>query len=623
MAQTVMNLTQEKKIANAMFKEYCKLLRNKYTPNNKILFIQVPQLILKSFNPEIAKKRGYYAFAPTGLQYLYGALKNRNLEIRILDLNFLILKRVNEDEAFDHLQWMEILENYLQDFQSFIIGVSCMFDLSIPILLQILEFLKKRDASVVITGGVIPAYEWKNLFLRDLCHFVVRGEGENKINYLFDNLTGEEQNTIPTPGICFKYNGEYLETEGKIDTVELISDLRDSYPLVNIGEYYKYGSLNPFSRIAGIYDTPFAPIQLSRGCRGICTFCSVGDFMGKGVRKRPIEKVLSEMEFLINKYGVRHFEWLDDDLLFFKSDFELLLQEIINRNWKITWSANNGLIAKSIDDKLMRLMRDSGCIGFKIGIETGNAEMLKKIKKPANLDTFRRVAQICSRYPEVFVGGNFMLGFPDEKFSQMLDSFKFYLELNLDWGAFTTCQVIRGATAFSDCEDHFDSQIGLNDKNIRNFIPMRESSQGWVSTTRDNILKGLDIFKIEPDSIPDKEEIKEIWFTFNLIGNYINNKNLRPEGRVEKFISWVEMAQVGYPTNGYMCLFLSFAYMIKGDKTKSKENHDKVIGCLKSDYWRERFVSFGLNNVLNNFPKIKSEVFDILEDLQKYTSNYY
>lgn len=623
MTETVENSIQEKTATNMIFKEYCNFLRNRYTPNNKILFIQTPQIISKSFRPEIAKKKGYYAFPPTGLQYLCEALKNRNLEIRILDLNFLFLKIANNDETFDYLEWMKILENYLQEFQPFVIGISCMFDLSIPVLLQILEFLKKRDASVVITGGVIPTYEWKNLFLRNLCHFVIRGEGENKINYLFDNLIEGEQDTIPTPGICFKHNNECLETEGKPDKVELTNCLRDSYSLINISEYYKYGSLNPFSRIAGIYDTPFAPIQLSRGCRGICTFCSVGDFMGKGVRKRAIENVLSEMEFLINAYGVRHFEWLDDDLLFFKRDFELLLEEIINRNWKITWSANNGLIARSIDDKLMRLMRDSGCIGFKIGIETGNAEMLKKIRKPANLDTFRRVAQICSHYPEVFVGGNFMLGFPDEKFYQMLDSFKFYLELKLDWGAFTTCQVIRGATVFNDCEDYFSSQMGLNHNNIRNFIPIRESSRGWVSTTSDTTLKGLDIFKIEPNSIPDKEQIKEIWFTFNLVGNYINNKNLRPEGRVEKFISWVEMAQVGYPTNGYMCLFLSLAYIIKGDKNKSRENHDKTIACLKSDYWRDRFVSFGLNDMLNNFPKTKSEVFDILEDLQKHISHYY
>lgn len=599
--------------------EYCRSLRQRYKPNNRVLLVQIPQLIFKSFNPGIARKRGYYAFPPTGLQYLYESIKTRDLDIKILDLNLELLKKVTEDEAFNHMQWLGILEDCIEGFDPFIIGISCMYDSGIQSLMQILEFLKKRDGSVVITGGVIPTYEGRNLLLRNLCHFVIKGEGENRINHLLDSLTEEDREFAPTDGICYNYQDGYSETEGEEQDVVIGSDMIDSYSLVEIKKYHEYGSLNPFSRMAGIDSSPFAAIQFGRGCRGDCTFCSVRDFIGRGVRKRPVDKVLAEMEFLVNGHGIKHFEWLDDDLLFFKKDFQHLLESIIDKRWDITWSANNGLIATSIDEGLMQLMKDSGCIGFKIGVETGNPEMLKKIQKPASLDTFRNVARISEKYPEIFVGGNFMLGFPNEKFFQMMDSFRFFLELNLDWGAFTVCQAIRGATAFSDFEDYFDTQIESGGDNAKNFIPARESSREDVCA-RTDILRGLDVFKISPDSVPDEEQIKEIWFTFNLVGNFINNKNLKPVGSAEKFISWVEMAQVAYPTNPYMNLFLALAYVIKGDMGRSMDCYNKTILPLESDYWRVRFDSFGLSEMLDNFPKSRKDVFTSILRLREYSS---
>ena len=392
--------------------KYCESLNQNYDASNRVLLVQIPQFISKSFNAEIAKRRGYYAFPPTGLQCLYESLKDRGLDIRILDLNYEVLKKVHEDDSFCPEQWLDILKDYLNEFKPFVVGVSCMYDSSINTFLNILEYLKNENKSVVISGGVIASYEWEKVLNRNLSHFVIRGEGENKINYLFDNLFCCEKKDPSLEGIFFQLDGNNVETKGEKDIVSVDTDMVDSFFLVDIGNYYKYGSLNPFSRMAGIDKVPFSAIQMNRGCRAQCSFCAVCDFMGKGVRKRPVDKVLDEMDFLINTQGVRHFEWLDDDLLFYKEDFKFLLKQIIGKNWGITWSANNGLIATSVDEELMKLMDDSGCIGFKIGIETGNSEMLKVIKKPATLDGFRKAAKIFNNHPNVFVGGNIMLGFP-------------------------------------------------------------------------------------------------------------------------------------------------------------------------------------------------------------------
>lgn len=607
---------------NQPFKEYCNYLRSTYSRNNRILLVELPQFSLKTFDLDVARRRGYYCFPPTGLQYIYQSLKTRDLEFEILDLNFLILKTAFEDVSFHHSQWLDILSDRMDSYDPFIVGVSCKFDSSIEPLVRVLDFLKHRDRSIVITGGVIPTYEWSDLLSRGTCHFVIQGEGEERMSYLFDQLTYQNLNCIPTAGIRFKYGDHFLESSGKRGPVTVQGDLTETYDLVCVEEYYRYGSLNPFSRMAGVQDTPFAAIQLSRGCRGACNFCAVRDFMGRGVRRRPLNDVFNEMEFLVTQRGVRHFEWLDDDLLFYKKDFQCLLEKIIEQQWNITWSANNGLIAKSIDDKILGLMRNSGCIGFKIGIETGNADMLREIKKPATLQTFRVFSEKLASCPEIFVGGNFMLGFPKEKFSQMMDSFLFYLELNLDWAAFTLCQAIRGATAFADFHDYFGDQMRSGGKVTKNFVPVRDPSNNGVGSD-DKVFTGLEIFSIDPDSIPGEEQIKEIWFTFNLVGNFINNRNLRPDGEVNKFISWVEMAQLPYPTNPYMSLFLALAYSISGDSKNSQEYLKKAVEHSQTSYWNQRFRMFRLTDILDNFPRNKSQTFNTIKELSEFISSYY
>ena len=187
----------------------------------------------------------------------------------------------------------------------------------------------------------------------------------------------------------------------------------------------------------------------------------------------------------------------------------------------------------------------------------------------------------------------------------------------MDWSAFTICQAIRGANAFSEFEDYFSSQMDGGDDNVKNFIPARESNKGEVVSSED-IYEGLNVFNIDTDSIPNENQIKEIWFTFNIICNFICNKNLVEGGRPEKFIAWVEMAQIPYPTNPSMNLFLTFAYVLVGDQVEAKARYEKVIEYGKTDYWKKRFASFGLDEVSKVLPESKDEVYKKIEYLRGF-----
>jgi radical SAM superfamily enzyme YgiQ (UPF0313 family) len=575
-------------------------LRGKAPHARRLLFIQIPQVILNSFDRNIALQKSYYAFPPTGLQYLSESIKHRNLEVQILDLNFELLRRVAQIPDFQPTDWPTILKESLDRFQPDIVGVSCLFDMGIRAMVETLEIVKQKTSAIVITGGVIASYEWRSILSRQLSDLVVKGEGENKLNFILDHITDHNDENAEVPGIYFAHEGVLRESVGLPDVVEVQGDLIDSYKLVPIREYCNYGSLNPYSRQRGKLDLPYAAIQFSRGCRAECTFCSVRDFMGRGVRARSVKDVMAEIGYLYENCGVRHLEWLDDDLLFFRHKIKELFRNLIEKQWDISWSANNGLIASSIDEEMFDLIQRSGCIGFKIGIETGNREMLKQVKKPGTHDKFLSFSKLSRKYPVPFVGGNFIVGLPKETFGQMMDSFRFALEMNLDWNAFTVCQMIRGASAFSEAGEYFQEQMETSGGNVKNFIPTRQSKTGEM-TIGDNVRRNMKVFGISSNEVPNEDQVKEIWFAFNIIGNYICNRNLQHGGKPEKFIAWVETAQKAYPSNPYMWLFLAIAHSLLGHTKIATDLLQAAKTCVNTDYWEDRFSAFHLNVLIEKF----------------------
>lgn len=593
--------------------DVCAVLKKRFPRIDRLLLVQLPQIRVDGFDRGIALRGGYFAFPPTGLQCLYEAVGSFVPEVRILDLNIQLLKRATADAEWSPEEWIEILRDCLDEWGPQMVGVSCMYDAGISPLMAVLRMLRERDDSIVVAGGVIPTYEREALLSAGLCDFVIKGEGEIRFHALLRLLTESPPAEEVPEGICFARDGVLRETPGLPESVSLDSDLVGSYALVPVETYHRYGSLNPFGRDRG---RSYAAIQMNRGCRAACSFCSVPDFMGRGVRSRSVAAVLQEMEYLVTQRGVRHFEWLDDDLLYDRNAFSEILGHIITAGWKITWSANNGLIAASLTKDLLTLMRDSGCVGFRIGIESGNAEMLKRSRKPGSLDVFRRAASLVRDVPEIFVCGNYMLGFPGETFGQMMDTFRFAVELGLDWAGFTVCQPIRGAGMFEDFGSVFGGQMAVEGGEIANYIPARESREGYVNGGG-KVVSGPDVFKVPPQSVPSKEQIKETWLTFTLTGNFILNPNLRQGGRPEKFAMWVERAQAAYPDNPYMHLFLGCALLLSGDAERATECGRIAAKALEDSYWAPRFEAFGLREVLVAYPRTGEEAERALEAMRR------
>ncbi len=592
------------------FHDYASRLRKQFGSARRLLLVQAPQFLFETVNPDVVRNRGYYAYPPTGLQRLVESLTGRDIEVKILDLNLEALRRIAQDGVFDQRKWLGAMDACIGEFQPNAVGVTCLtvytdlFATNHP-LTAILRHLAGRGRHLVVIGGPTATNEVDRYLQEGLCHFAVEGEGEDRLNYLLDVYEGAADPSQAVSGISFLSEGHVLRTVGRCASVTLRGNLIASYAAVDVERYCRVGSLNPYSRMAG-QDTVYCVFQLSRGCRGNCKFCGVRPFMGKGVRTHPVRELTEEVRYLVEQRSVRHFEVLDDDFL---ADREAVTELLIalgdlHRQYGITWAANNGLMTHSITRDLLDLMRDSGCLGFKVGVESGNAKMLRRIRKPGSLESFARVADLLQDYPELFVGGNYIIGlFGEETFAQMLDTFAFSVRLNLDWSSFTAFQFTSKPTAVT--ENLNTDGVGATD-----FIPGKDSPNREIQDDR-SLPLGADVFSLPPDAVPSRTLVKNIWLTFNLLGNYIGNKNLRPGGRPEKFVAWLDAVRAAYPKNPYMLLFAGLGRVLMGEPAEAR----LLIGEAKrivdgSPNWRYRFGKFGLDELLERVPSGAGQVQD-------------
>jgi len=343
--------------------------------------------------------------------------------------------------------------------------------------------------------------------------------------------------------------------------------------------------------------------------------------MGRGLRQYPVADLLAEIHYHIKERGIRHFEVLDDDFFGYQSSSEpviTLLKEMVklNETYGISWAAGNGFIAASLSEELLDLMRDSGCVGFRIGIESGNQQMLRRMRKPVSLPLLKKVGIMLQKFPDLFVGGNYIIGlFGEESFREMLDTFRFACEMNLDWAAFTTFQFTSKATAVKE-------NLKLKETQATDFIPAKDTASREI-TESEKIVSGPEVFNMPGDTIPSPEQIRQIWFTFNLVSNYINNKNLKSGGRPEKFVSWIEAVHIAYPDNPYMPLFAGIGHALLDNRETANRCLEKAKQCVKaSRYWNNRFKLFGLTTFLTDFPQDAQEAQQLLEPMRKRYSEW-
>lgn len=345
---------------------------------------------------------------PLGVLILAATLKKRGYDVSVIDA------------YAERLTLKETIKK-ISDFNTNAVGISFMtpaYESAISLAKAIKEDL--RHILIIVGGAHITALPKETLQHAEFDYGVI-GEGEETLPDLLDALD-EKRNLFGVDGIVFK------DTDGAIQCTKKRAFIQnmDALPfpdwgVVNLKNY----RLSP----VGTKGKYALPLLTSRGCPCRCTFCDTGG-VGTKLRGYSTEYVLSMMDEVITKYGIREFVFYDDTFSALKKRTFEICEEISRRGWKIDWSCCARI--DCISKEMLQVMKRAGCWQIEYGIESGCQEILDRVNKKISLEKVKEVIK-WTKQAGIQTRGNFIFGFPGDTKETIERTIDFACSLELDY----------------------------------------------------------------------------------------------------------------------------------------------------------------------------------------------
>jgi len=180
---------------------------------------------------------------------------------------------------------------------------------------------------------------------------------------------------------------------------------------------------------------PYVSFYTTRGCPALCTFCMWPQTIsGHAWRTRSTENVAREVKQTIEHFPQMKEIFFDDDTFNIRKDRVLDLCTKF-KPLKFQWSSTARVHS---DYDTVKAMADGGARLFIVGFESGDAQILKNIKKGATVEMGRAFMKNC-RKVGIKVHGDFIIGLPGET--------KDTIQKTIDYAKELDCETIQVSLA--------------------------------------------------------------------------------------------------------------------------------------------------------------------------------
>ena len=326
--------------------------------------------------------------------------------------------------------------------------------------IRVLRIAKKLDPSVITVAGGhfhshMPEFSLSNFPELD---YIVRYEGEETLRELLETLRqkGDLKNI---KSLAFRDgNGGIICTPFR-KNIENLDDLPiPAYDLTPMDRYAPFGLLWPKA----------APIQRGRGCPDSCNFCSWTALEGEHeiedgrlvhdptYRTKSVDRVISEIEHLHDRFGVRYLFWVDGTWNLDHEWMEEFCDKLIPRRYNLGWWAfvRADLMIEQEKLGILEKMVKAGLRHVLIGGERPTDDELNLVgKTDYSGENLARVCQLLKKkYPEVFRQSTFLTGIRTETMETMDRLGEFSRRAGLDFAAFHPIMPFPGTPLWEEAK---------------------------------------------------------------------------------------------------------------------------------------------------------------------------
>jgi radical SAM superfamily enzyme YgiQ (UPF0313 family) len=313
--------------------------------------------------------------------------------------------------------------------------------------LRVADLIKERlpNSKMVFTGPHATVL-YDELLKKSLSvDFAVIGEYELAVLQLIQELQSRSPNLERIAGLAYRANGK-VAVNTNVKVIDPLDELPmpawDLFPTAGqAGPEYYWDNMCQYK--------PAMQLHASRGCPYRCNFCLWNQVMYREEKYRIFSapRIADEIQLAQEKFGVRGVYFDDDTFTVNKKHVLALCDEILRRNLNIHWSCMGDAI--SMDEETINRMADSGCIGMKFGVESGDEEILKRIDKPLKLKNAKRVTEWCSRRG-IKTHATFTFGLSGETRESLQRTLDFSKELDVDTVQFSITTPFPGTRYFEE-----------------------------------------------------------------------------------------------------------------------------------------------------------------------------
>jgi anaerobic magnesium-protoporphyrin IX monomethyl ester cyclase len=323
------------------------------------------------------------------------------------------------------------------------VGITAM-TATITIAAQLCKRVKEANPKIITIFGGIHATALPVRTIEDypFVDYVVKGEGEYTLVKLLERLNaGCSPDDIES--ITFRKGGSIIDN-ARVEPIRNLDELPlPAHHLLNYSRYRSYG----WNGWDSGKRAPVGAVYTARGCYRSCTFCSSKVVLGRGIRCFGVDRVMEEIDLLVKKYKIRILYIQDDTFAAQKQRSMEICELILKRGYKLEI-----MIAARCDEvdlELYKKLKEAGVNWCCYGVESGNQGVLDSIKKGIKLDNVYKAFETANRVG-FHVGGNFMIGFPNETWDTAMDTINLACKLPMDYASFAICIPFPGTDMYYD-----------------------------------------------------------------------------------------------------------------------------------------------------------------------------
>jgi len=298
-------------------------------------------------------------------------------------------------------------------------AITTTYYVSVLPILEIVDFIRKYDKTVkIVVGGPFISTQVRSQdpasleFLFDTMgadFYVNSSQGEAALVNIINALeNGDAFDGINN--IYYKSDGRYIAAPVSLEDNRLSENMVDWRLFAHsVGEY--------------------ANVRTAVSCPFACAFCGSPEHAG-AYQTASVEDIETEMDQLDRIGSVKSIHFIEDTLNLPVSRFKEILRTKIKNNYKFTW--HSYFRCQFADREMVELMKESGCEGVYLGLESGNDRILKNMNKAVTVRKYLDGIKLLKEYG-ILTHGNFIVGFPGETHRTVRDTVEFIKNSGIDF----------------------------------------------------------------------------------------------------------------------------------------------------------------------------------------------